>query len=112
MSRRLQKAYLGCSFSISLFNRTDIADTSNTAYEHSSFIKMASTDSTIPDTVTGDSTGAQGGQSFSDKAKSVFTGNVPTVSDVKPQDSASKPDSEVDGAGKESGSGLEQNTLV
>ncbi|KAK0515116.1 hypothetical protein JMJ35_002495 [Cladonia borealis] len=73
---------------------------------------MASTDSTIPDTVTGDSTGGQSGQNFTDKAKSVFKGNVPTVSDVKPEDTASKGENEVGGAGKESGSGLEQNTLV
>ena len=38
---------------------------------------MASTDSTIPDTSTGDSVGGQAGQSFTDKAKSVFKGNVP-----------------------------------
>ena len=38
---------------------------------------MASTDSTIPDTTTGDSTGGQGGESFTDKAKTALTGNIP-----------------------------------
>jgi hypothetical protein len=38
---------------------------------------MASTDSTIPDTSTGDSTGALGGQSFTEKAKSAVKGNIP-----------------------------------
>lgn len=38
---------------------------------------MASTDSTIPDTGTGDSAGGQAGQGFTDKAKSVLKGNIP-----------------------------------
>ena len=38
---------------------------------------MASTDSTIPDTVTGDSAGGQAGQSFAEKAKSALKGNIP-----------------------------------
>ena len=41
---------------------------------------MASTDSTIPDTGTGDSAGGQAGQSFTDKAKSALKGNVPVDS--------------------------------
>ena len=77
MSRGLKIAYPGRSSSILIFNHADIVDTSHTAHEQSNLIKMASTDSTIPDTVTGDSTGGQGGQNFTDKAKSVFKGNVP-----------------------------------
>ena len=38
---------------------------------------MASTDSTIPDTNMGDSTGGQAGQSMTEKAKSALTGNIP-----------------------------------
>ena len=38
---------------------------------------MASTDSTIPDTSTGDSVGGQGGQSFTEKAKTALKGNMP-----------------------------------
>lgn len=38
--------------------------------------------------------------------------SLQTVSDVKPEDTASKGEDAVDGAGKDSGSGLEQNTLV
>jgi len=38
---------------------------------------MASTDSTIPDTKMGDATGGQGGQSFTDKAKTALKGNIP-----------------------------------
>ncbi|KAL2044956.1 hypothetical protein N7G274_002731 [Stereocaulon virgatum] len=73
---------------------------------------MASTDSTIPDTSTGDSTGALGGQSFTEKAKSAVKGNISTVSDVKSEDSATKGAGDVSKAGKESSSGMEQNTLI
>lgn len=38
---------------------------------------MASTDSTIPDTATGDSVGGNAGQSFTEKAKSALKGNIP-----------------------------------
>ncbi|KAL2058956.1 hypothetical protein ABVK25_000248 [Lepraria finkii] len=73
---------------------------------------MASTDSTIPDTSTGDSTGAQAGQSFTDKAKSVVKGNIPTVGNMKPEDTANKGTNDVDDTGKESSSGFEQNKLL
>ncbi|MCJ1273323.1 hypothetical protein MMC21_001113 [Puttea exsequens] len=74
---------------------------------------MASTDSTIPDAAMGDSAGSQAGQSVTDKAKSALTGNIPTKSDVKPQDTATKGvDDAKDEVGKKSGSGLEQNKLL
>lgn len=45
---------------------------------------MASTDSTIPDTTMGDSAGAQGGQSFTEKAKTALKGNIPVSVLPKP----------------------------
>ncbi|MCJ1449992.1 hypothetical protein MMC28_000320 [Mycoblastus sanguinarius] len=74
---------------------------------------MASTDSTIPDTGTGDSIGSQGGQDVTDKIKSAVKGNIPTTNDVKPQDTNTKGmDDATTDTGKESASGLEQNTLL
>ncbi|KAL6714455.1 hypothetical protein ACLMJK_007879 [Lecanora helva] len=72
---------------------------------------MASTDSTIPDSVTGDSAGSQGGQSFTDKAKSAVKGNIPSGDD-RPQDTATKGVESAADQTKDTGSGLEQNKLL
>ncbi len=90
---------------------------------------MASTDSTIPDSVTGDSAGGQAGQSFTDKAKSALKGNLP-VNHPRPRcvrslimsqtvDKGTEQSAEKDvkermdqGVGKDTGSSATQNTLV
>ena len=90
---------------------------------------MASTDSTVPDTATGDSAGGQAGQSFTDKAKSALKGNVPVnwpLTSVflrlltalqtadKGEQSAEKDVKERldQGVGKDTGSSGTQNTLL
>lgn len=90
---------------------------------------MASTDSTIPDTNTGDSAGGQAGQSFTDKAKSALKGNIPVngppphcihlLTEVQTVDKGSEQSGEKDvkermdqGVGKDTGSNVSQNTLL
>lgn len=91
---------------------------------------MASTDSTIPDTSTGDSTGGQAGQSFTDKAKSVVKGNIPVngppisvcarvLMAVQTVDKGTEQSADKDvkermdqGVGKDTGSTASQNTLL
>ncbi|CAD6568341.1 MAG: hypothetical protein ASARMPREDX12_001557 [Alectoria sarmentosa] len=74
---------------------------------------MASTDSTIPDTSTGDSAGGQAGQGFTDKAKSVLKGNIPTVDKGTEQSAEKDVKERMDqGVGKDTGSSVSQNTLL
>ncbi|CAF9916898.1 hypothetical protein IMSHALPRED_003333 [Imshaugia aleurites] len=74
---------------------------------------MASTDSTIPDTTTGDSVGGQAGQSFTEKAKSALKGNVPTVDKDTEQSAEQDVKGNMEqGVGKDTGSSTTQNTLV
>ncbi|KAF6228213.1 hypothetical protein HO133_007943 [Letharia lupina] len=74
---------------------------------------MASTDSTVPDTSTGDSAGGHAGQSFTDKAKSALKGNVPTADKGTEQSAEKDVKERMDqGVGKDTGSSSTQNTLL
>lgn len=73
---------------------------------------MASTDSTIPDTAVGDSSGSQAGQSFTDKAKSAIKGNIPTAKGTEQSAEKDVKERMDQGVGKDTGSSSTQNTLV
>ncbi|KAL9635559.1 MAG: hypothetical protein Q9164_003376 [Protoblastenia rupestris] len=74
---------------------------------------MSSTDSTIPDTSSGDSVGTQAGQGMTDKIKSAVKGNVGGEKETVPKDKTTKDVENASGGGLtgKTGGG-EQNTLL